>query len=125
MIIQTIGATAIVRKDRWTAQAGLTTHRGTQLVVIKLRTLNFEDKQPEGTIAKNTRRCITTDIEFSKSLGVEQHQRVIVDGNNEAVAYDCYIFAEATITAGAYTAKDCQLGQSKYTQAGLIQNAAR
>lgn len=37
-----------------------------------------------------------------------QHKSPIVSGET-IVAYDCYIFAEATITAGGYAAKDCDV----------------
>jgi hypothetical protein len=111
--IRTMGATAIVRDHSWDPGASIPTrpevYNGTVLIAVKLRTLNFGDVLPDGTIASSTTPCLTADREFGKLPNVAQHQSSIVNGNQDVVAYDCYIFAEATIVAGSYRGKDCTI----------------
>lgn len=110
--VRIIGAIAIVREQPWDAQKALTTQattfRGTQLIAIQLQTIDGGRPLDDSRAAKNATECLKISHEFGELPDVIQHKSPIVSGET-IVAYDCYIFAEATITAGGYAAKDCDV----------------
>jgi hypothetical protein len=112
--IRQTGAIALVREQPWDPYLATpslaTTYRGTQLVAIKLQTLAFGDKQPDGTIANNMSKCLATDTETFKLPNVIQFQKSVFINDDDLIAYDCYLVAEATIVAGSYSAEGCIVG---------------
>jgi hypothetical protein len=117
--IRTVGALGIVRSTPWDAYSALPssplTFMGTKLVGVKLRTMNFGDQLPDGSVANANSSCPTFSEVFGQLPPVNQHQISIVDGN-DTVAYDCYIMAKATIVAGAYPAANCIVAPSDGTE---------
>ncbi|KAE8454304.1 hypothetical protein EG329_005229 [Mollisiaceae sp. DMI_Dod_QoI] len=113
--IRTVGALGIVRSTPWDADSNLptapSTFVGKKLVGVKLRTLNFGDQLPNGSLANANTSCPTVSEVFGQLPSVSQVQIPIGDGK-EIVAYDCYIMAEATITAGKYSGRNCSVSST-------------
>lgn len=113
--IRNIGTTALIREDKWDAQKAMPSSpqvlSSDSLVSVKLRTLNFGDDLPDGSTASSETKCLKASEDFRPLPDVEQRQTSIGNGL-EVVAHDCYIFAKATIRAGAYLAKQCIVSSS-------------
>jgi hypothetical protein len=113
--IRTVGATGIVRDEPWNGETAMPSNAtifvGNKLVAVKLRTLNFGDALPDGSRANSSTQCLTVSDVFGQLPNVSQHQSPIGNGQ-EIVAYDCYMVAEATITAGSVPGTDCTVASS-------------
>lgn len=110
--IRTVSATGIVRDEPWNGQtagpSNATAFVGNKFVAVKLRTMNFDDELPDGSRANESTQCLTVSDVFGRLPDVSQHQSAIGNGQ-EILAYNCYIVAEATITAGSVLATNCNL----------------
>ncbi|KAF2501285.1 hypothetical protein BU16DRAFT_450923 [Lophium mytilinum] len=111
------GAVNFLRDVQWDSnnatpkEAGI--FNGTKLVVIKVLTMTKGMKLDDGTIVDEYTPCPTTSSVFGKLPDVGQYQNAIVWSNNQAFsANDCYLIAEASITAGKYAASNCTVSPS-------------
>lgn len=110
--IRVNGATAFVRSEPWEAvpafpgKAAIFT--GTRIVGIKVRTIDINSTLPDGTIVREGTSCPRVTTEFGELPDVEQLQ-LSYGIPGDMLAYDCFIFAEATITAAKTQAKGCNV----------------
>lgn len=109
--IRVDGATAIVRPEPWDMNAAMSAQAAsfteTKLVAVKVRTVDINSTLPDGTIFRKEDPCPRLNPGFGELPDVEQHQ--VGYYGEELVAYDCFIFAEATITAARTPAKNCDV----------------
>ncbi|KAL8655823.1 MAG: hypothetical protein Q9226_002887 [Calogaya cf. arnoldii] len=113
--IRAAGAVGILRDQKWDPWEAMPDaakiFRGKKFVSVHMGTLLFGEELPDGSRANKDTKCPTVSDTFGKLPDVEQYQVGIGNGK-ELQAYDCYIFAEATITAGSFPAKACTVTTS-------------
>ncbi|KAL8671272.1 MAG: hypothetical protein Q9168_004226 [Polycauliona sp. 1 TL-2023] len=113
--IRNEGAIGLIRDEPWDSQAAMpketSTINDTRFIGIKLGGFKFGDELPDGSHATASTRCQTTSEYFGQLPNVDHYQNTIVEGK-KAIAYDCYMFAEATIIAGSIQAKTCTVTAS-------------
>ncbi|KAL8885034.1 MAG: hypothetical protein Q9215_007043 [Flavoplaca cf. flavocitrina] len=114
--IRAAGAVGIIRDQKWDANVAMPDaakiFRGKKFVGVHMGRFDFGDKLLDGSRAnKNTKCPIVTDS-FGKLPDVEQYQVGFGYGSKKLSTYDCYMFAEATITAGSFPAKACTVTTS-------------
>ncbi|KAL8832320.1 MAG: hypothetical protein Q9170_004932 [Blastenia crenularia] len=102
--IRSKGAVGIIRDQKWDAQAAIPD------AAKIFRGRSVGDELPDGSRANKNSKCPTVSDAFGKLPDVEQYQ--IEFHSKEVDSYDCYIFAEATITAGSFPAKACTVTTS-------------
>ncbi|KAI4266437.1 MAG: hypothetical protein L6R38_008742 [Xanthoria sp. 2 TBL-2021] len=112
--IRSEGAVGIIRDQKWDAQAAIPDaakiFRGKKFVGVHMGYTSFGDELPDGSRADKNSKCPTVSDTFGKLPDVEQHQ--VGFSYKGLGSYDCYIFAEATITAGSFPAKACTVTTS-------------
>ncbi|KAL6399504.1 hypothetical protein AUP68_18052 [Ilyonectria robusta] len=114
--IRVDGSTAVLRDEPWDSNTAVSNSssqahvsRGKKLVSVKIETLEANATLPDGSRITINTTCPTMSKQFGRLPAVTQYQvRFNKDGNVFA-GHDCYIFAEATITAGKYAAKGCNV----------------
>lgn len=104
------GSVSVIRNDTWdaveaTPQAAKT-FSGTKLISIKVGILNYYDRLPDGSSPKKNSPCPTSSAVFGKLPDVGQQTIGWFSGDTWA-ANDCFLIAEASITAGIYKGTDC------------------
>ncbi|KAF7555183.1 hypothetical protein G7Z17_g2371 [Cylindrodendrum hubeiense] len=114
--IRVDGSTAILRDQPWNASTAFAyassqahVFTGKKLVSVKVTTLEANATLADGTRITNETKCPTVSDLFGRLPDVTQHQRGFMTSGEEFAGYDCYLFAEATITAGKYSAKGCNV----------------
>jgi hypothetical protein len=111
-----IGLVSIVRDAIWDSQTvlpqGPSMFVGKKNVAVKLATINKGDAWKDGTIVNQNTKCPSVSNEFGVLPAVQQHQATISYGDGTFAAHDCYIVAEASITAGVYPGHDCVVNAS-------------
>jgi len=111
--IRVNGTIAVIRSDPW--DAGNATPKaaaifsGTNLNSVKVGTLNVWDLPPDGSAPTQTSSCSRNSSVFGRLPDVgQQTTSYFSSGPNSAwIASDCFLIAEASITAGKYHGKNC------------------
>jgi len=106
------GTVAVIRSDRW--DAGNATPKaaaifsGTKLISVKVSTLNIWDLLPNGSAPTQKSACSRNSDVFGRLPDVGQQTTSYFWGgpNSAWAANDCFLIAEASITAGKYNGKD-------------------
>lgn len=82
------------------------TFSGTKLISIKVGNLAVSDQLPDGSAPNQTSPCPTGSVDFGKLSDVGQ-ATVSYGSSAGWAANDCFLVAEASITAGKYKGTDC------------------
>ncbi len=109
-LIRINGTVGVTRNDPWDAGAAAPQaaklFSGTKLVSIKVGVLDSHDKLPDGSSPNENSPCPKSSVVFGKLPDVGQ-KTIGYFGGGEWAANDCYLVAEASITAGRYKGTDC------------------
>ncbi|CAI6014350.1 unnamed protein product [Clonostachys chloroleuca] len=83
-------------------------------VLLGLKTGGWDVGQalPDGTPSYEDAPCPKYVHEFGELLDIKQWRRDWPDENKKETAFECYIYAEATIVSGVYEAKGCDMTAS-------------
>ena len=109
------GSVAVIRNNPWKAAIAklpaAEVYRETKLISIKVNTLRIDDQLPDGSHPNRESPCPTISAKFGKLPGVgQQAMPFLRTGSDDTWASnDCYLIAEATITAGKYKGTDCEV----------------
>ena len=108
--IRVDGSVAVIRNDTWDAgkapPQAAKTFFGTKLISIKVGNLAVSDQLPDGSAPNQTSPCPTSSVDFGKLPDVGQ--ATVPYGSSAGwAANDCFLVAEASITAGKYKGTDC------------------
>ncbi|KAI4246379.1 MAG: hypothetical protein L6R40_002047 [Gallowayella cf. fulva] len=114
--IRIAGAVNIIRDEPWEPQAAEPSKPdifiGKKFIGVYLRWWEFSvSLLPDGSHPNKSTQCLTVSEEFGQLPNVDQYRQFQGVGD-EITAYDCYMFAEATITAGSILAKECNVTAS-------------
>ena len=125
------GSVAILRNDtsvtfNSTPQAA-EIYSGTKIVTIKVNTLNVNMSLSDGTIVDQNTTCPTTSSSLGQLPNVTQHEESFYgSGTSIWLGKDCFLIAEAAITAGKYQGKNCEsgsAGKSAYAATCVMPNS--
>lgn len=114
--IRKIGTPAIIRGRKW-EKKDLPWKQPQVLrmkVLLGLKTGGWDVGQalPDGTPSYEDAPCPKYVHEFGELPDIEQWRRDWPDENKKETAFECYIYAEATIVSGVYEAKGCDVTAS-------------
>lgn len=112
------GTVAVIRNEKWdsgeAAPQAAATFSGTKLVSIKVGGLGVHDQLPDGSTPKQTSPCPTMSAVFGKlpDVGQQTTSYFWSDRNGAWEANDCFLMAEASITAGNLKGTDCTVSSA-------------
>lgn len=104
------GIVTVIRNDEWVPEEAVPkaakTFSGTKLISIKASALHYDELLPDGSFPQINFSCPTSSPFFGKlpEVGQQTNPWFI---NNVWTVNDCYLIAEASITAGLYNGTDC------------------
>ena len=105
------GSISVIRNDTW--DAGRATPQaaskvfGTRLISVKVNTVATNDKLPDGSARKQDSPCPTTSLVFGNLPEVGQQTTSYFWNSTDWAANDCFLLAEASVTAGTFKGTDC------------------
>lgn len=116
------GSISVIRNDTWDAERATPQAAskvlGTRLIAVKVNTVGTNDKLPNGSAREQDSPCPTTSPVFGTLPNVGQ-QTTSYFGGNIWAANDCFLLAEASVTAGAVKSTNCTV-----SPAGAIDHMA-
>lgn len=107
------GSVAVIRNDTWDAEKATPqaakTFSGTKLISIKVGVLGVNDQLLDGSAPNQDSPCPTVSAVFGKLPDVGQQTTSYFWSGPDGTwaANDCFLVAEASITAGKYKGTDC------------------
>lgn len=109
------GAVNIIRGQPWDPRAATpnkpNTFTGKKFVAVFFSTLELGKSLPDGSRASNSTKCLKVSDDFGQLSNVGQYPMPLFV-RDQMTAYDCFMFAEATITAGSIQAQECNVTTS-------------
>ena len=108
------GSVEILRNETWDVTKAIphasAVFSREEIISIKVNTLNANATLPDGTVVYKDMPCPTTSLSLGKLPNITQHERHFVEGNTTKwLGKDCFLIAEASITAGKYNGTNCSV----------------
>ena len=105
------GSVTILRNKTWDIDdakpQAAEVYSGTKFVSVKVTTLDVQVSLPNGSIARQDMACPTTSLSLGKLPNVTQNENQYYGDKGKWSGKDCFLVAEASITAGKYQGKNC------------------
>ncbi|KAK7973928.1 hypothetical protein PG989_015776 [Apiospora arundinis] len=108
------GAVTVIRDTKWDPETSapqspqIVTGRKT-IIAVKILTINKGDTLPDGTLGEEKSPCPSHMPAFGTLPAVKPYSIPYTwnDANQTWAGRDCFLMAEATITAGEFAGRDC------------------
>lgn len=111
-----VGSVSILRNTTWDKEGAkpkvAEIFSDEKIIAVQVNTLDIHVPLPDGSTAHKDMACPTTSLSLGKLPNVTQHVIEYYSSINgtttqEWLGKDCFLAAEASVTAGKYQGKDC------------------